>query len=216
MAHALKDAQWWNGLSDFDYVNQQSVFTQNMVRYTTPTFNGLKASVQHSFGEVAGQTSQNKSDSILVNYAVNNFTLAAGYKKVKDVFGDGYDNKLTYIGGTYTQGPFKLAATYHKTKWSWDGGHDDTKTTEFGAAYTINPKLVAAVNYVSQKAEWDGSDKATITSASLKYSLSKRTSLWTLASRTNNKNQQILGGNYVNALTNEKSNSYSLGVTHSF
>mgnify|MGYP000588425950 CR=1 FL=1 len=217
MAHALGDYAFYNTGSD--YVNQQSVFTQNMVRYTTPTFNGFKVAVQHSFGEIAGQTSQNKATGVLANYAVGGVTLAAGTKKVKDVlagdWGTGYDTKLTYLGATYTTGPYKFAATYHKSKWEHNGTTDMTlKTSEVGAAYTINPKLVAALNYVQQKLDAD--TKSNIKSASLKYSLSKRTSLWTLVSRTG-KDSLALGANYANAdQTAGPASSYSVGVTHSF
>jgi predicted porin len=220
MAHALGDYAFYaNVAGELDYVNQQSVFTQNMVRYTTPTFNGFKAAVQHSFGEIAGATRQNKATGFLANYAVAGATFAAGTKKVTDVqaatWGTGYDTKLTYLGATYTTGPFKLAATYHKSVWKNDGTTELTiKTREVGAAYTINPKLVAALNYVEQKLDSD--TKSNIKSASLKYSLSKRTNLWTLVSRTG-KDSLALGANYANAdQTAGPASSYSVGVTHSF
>jgi len=67
MAHALKD--YVTAGASLQYVNEKNVFSQNLVRYTTPTFNGLKLSYQHTFGEVAGASNQNTTDAYMANYA---------------------------------------------------------------------------------------------------------------------------------------------------
>jgi predicted porin len=223
MAHALKD---YVTAGSLQYVNEKNVFSQNLVRYTTPTFNGFKLSYQHTFGEIAGANSVNKTDAFLANYSNGPFTLAAGWKKTDNLLqteiagttateaiaaSDNIDSKLTYVGATYTLGALKFAATYHQSKWTEAGAlSQKTKTSEVGVAYTINPKLVAAVNYVSQK---DLNEKSgDIQSASLKYSLSKRTSLWSLVSKSSTTGTAVLGGNYALGGTN----SYAVGVTHSF
>lgn len=227
MVHALSDflvaddAGYNTVANPFKYVNEHSVFTQNMVRYTTPSFNGLKLSYQHSFGEVAGQTSTNKSDSVLVNYSIGAATLSAGQKKVSNLVA-GVDHKLNYLGATYTMGQFKVAATYHKSSWESAGNPDfEVETKELGASYAVTPKLTAALNYVTT--EFGDSPSAKITSGSLKYSLSKRTALWTLVSNNTSdalsdpagNKSPALGANYANALQG-KGSSYSLGITHTF
>jgi predicted porin len=215
--------------SNLSSVHEHQVFTQNLVRYTTPTFNGFKVAYQHSFGEVAGNSSANKGENILATWSGNGLTLAAGHKKVSSIavatttggagttpilVGDAVDHKLTYLGATYTLGALKFAATHHKSKFTNVGF--DHKTTEFGVAYTINPKLVAAVNHQHTDVGILGSGSNN-DSVSLKYSLSKRTALWTLVSRSGN---NILAANYAQALANadsgKKSTSTAVGVTHSF
>jgi predicted porin len=194
-------------------LDTETVFTQNMVRYTTPSFNGVKASVQHKFGETAGNNSLSSSTAYLVTYAANGLTLAGGFKEMES--SAAAKTELTYFGATYQLGALRLAATHHKTQYK-TANTADSKTTEFGAGYAVSPKLTAAVNFVETET---GSVKGDITSASLKYGMSKRTSLWTLVSRTNNNaSSQIYGGHYGAAYpaSGQDGTTTSVGITHSF
>lgn len=101
---------------------------------------------------------------------------------------------------------------------------------EFGVSYNVTPALTAAVNYVDVSFK-DNSGKATtdVTSVSLKYALSKRTSLWTMASRTakvkdtsgNDGTSTIttaapyylFGGSFD---TRQSTTGYGVGLTHAF
>jgi predicted porin len=197
-------------------IDTECVFTQNMVRYTTPSFNGFKASVQRKFGEQAGDTGTNSSTAYLVNYANGGLSLNAGSKQIETT--SNAKSELMYLGGTYQLGAVRLSATYHKTQFkngaTANSSSSDIKTTEVGAGYAINPKMTAAVNYVKTE---QGVNEGDITSASLKYSLSKRTSLWTMVARTNNDGFSIGGGNYnQGGLAGKDSTATSVGVTHSF
>ena len=189
-----------------------SVFTQNMVRYTTPTVSGFKASVQYRFGESTNGTSYGNSTSFLGNYSNAGLSLSVGTKQANDVTGAGQDTELTYVGATYQLGAVRLSATNWQTKFKGTST-DKLKTQEYGVGYAINPKLTAAVNYVENK---QAAAKGDITSASLKYALSKRTSLWTLVSRTNNNaTGSIFGGQYSSSVSGDGT-ATSVGVTHSF
>jgi len=193
-------------------LDTESVFAQNIVKYSTPTWNGLKATVQHKFGEASGNTSTNKSDAYLVNYApVAGLNLAGGLKVLRDA--DNAKSELTYVGATYQIGNLRLAATQHKTDYK-TASTATIRTTEFGAAYAFTPALTAAVNYVETK---QNSDKGDIQSASVKYALSKRTSVWALASKRNYDGFSIGAANYGQAAyAGKDSTSTSVGVTHSF
>jgi predicted porin len=215
-------------------LDTESVFIENMIRYTTPSFNGFKASVQHRFGEVAGETGTNTSTAYLVNYSANGLSVSAGVKDMSDTTYQknelvnaitnastvpggvkGADSKLSYLGVTYQMGPARLSATRHETK--FEGTASSTakiKTSEFGVGYAVSPKLNAAVNYVKTE---QGANEGDITSASLKYALSKRTSLWTMVARTNYDGFNIGGGNYsVDPAAGKDSTSTSVGITHTF
>lgn len=213
-------------------LDTDSVFTDNMVRYTTPTFNGLKASLQYAFGEQAGQQSKNSSTSLLVNYSNSGLSISVGTKTAKDVLGDhdgnpstanavypGNDTKLTYIGATYQMGPWRFATAHFETKPDGSIAGTKYKTQEYGVGYAVSPKLTAAVNFVTEEKGNGGVDnEGDITSASLKYSMSKRTSLWALVSRTdNNGGYGVFGANYSNGVAAGKDGtSTALGITHTF
>jgi predicted porin len=213
-----------NALGAGTSLNRESVFIENMVRYTTPTFNGLKASVQYRFGETAGQSGDNNSTAFLVNYNLGSFNLNVGHKKINDrialaadTFTSGTDQKLDYIGANYTIDKVKIAGTYHKAK-TTGGTTAEYETKELGVSYALQPNLSAAVNYVI--GETQAGAKSKNTSASLKYSMSKRTSVWGLVSRVNNDAGQSNTVRAVYPLADTVAGSsptaVSVGITHSF
>jgi predicted porin len=217
-----------NAIANNNSFYTDGVFIENMVRYTTPTVQGLKASVQYRFGETAGQSGANNSTAFLVNYNLGAFNLNVGHKTVNDVLtiggtrATGTDQKLTYVGANYTFDKFKVAATYHEGSVSGTSasGLADTKTHEIGASYAVSPKLTAAVNYV--KVEKTGAGNAKNTSASLKYALSKRTSVWGIVSTVDNSSSgitDIARTVYPVASTatgGQRTTATSLGLTHTF
>ena len=199
-----------------------SVFTQNMIRYTTPTFNGFKASVQRRLGETAGDNSYNSSTAFLANYAANGLSVSVGTKKVNDYHTStagtpvaGNDAKTNYIGATYQLGQFRLATAHFETKpENTINSRVKIKTHEYGVGYSVTPSLTAAVNYVAQD---NGGVDSKVTSGSLKYSLSKRTSVWALVSKTNNDATGSITGLYgTGVATGKDSTQTALGMTHSF
>jgi len=216
-----------NAIANNNSFNTDAVFIQNMVRYTTPSYNGLKASVQHRFGETAGNAGGNNSNAYLVNYANGGLTLNVGHKSINDrmtIGGTsnvaGSDQKLTYVGATYSFDKFKVATTYHKaTNSGVTASTADTKTYELGASYAVSPALTAAVNYVKSEINTANAD-AKNTSFSLKYAMSKRTSVWGLVSHVRNQasNTDVARAVYSNAdtVTGTNTTALALGMTHSF
>lgn len=200
-------------------LDTESVFIQNMARYTTPTVGGFKASVQHRFGEQSGNTSKDSSTAFLVNYTTGGLSLSAATKEMKDL-ATAAKTELTYVGATYTTGPVRLAATHHQTKFK-TAGTPDIKTSELGASYSISPKLTAAVNYVAIDRGTANSD-SDITSVSLKYGVSKRTNLWGLVSKSSNDASGYDAGASSRPIYNQTaangkdSTAFSVGITHSF
>jgi predicted porin len=190
-------------------LDTETVFTENMIRYTTPSVGGVKAAIQRRMGEQAGDNGKNSSTSVLVTYANGGLTLAGGFKEMESL--TNAKTELRYVGATYQLGAVRLSATHHQTEFK-NTATADVKTTEFGVGYAVSPKLTAAVNYVDLK---QGSANGDVTSASLKYALSKRTSLWTLLSRTNNDGYAVFGGQYLHSPAKDGT-STSVGITHSF
>ena len=201
-----------HALAANDGLDTETVFVQNALKYSTPTWNGLKATIQHKFGEQAGNNSKLKSDAYLVNYApVAGLNLAGGLKVIRNT--DNEKSELSYIGATYQIGNLRLAATQHKTDYK-TATTSTVRTNEYGAAYAVTPALTAAINYVETK---NATGKGDIQSASVKYALSKRTSVWALASKKNYDGFNIGAANYgLAAESGKDSTSTSVGVTHSF
>ncbi len=210
-----------------------TVFSANTLSYTTPTYQGAKLTVQHQLGEQAGNASKNEATAFLLNFnGIQNLALSAGTKETKNSSGNKQMDQYL-VGAVYTMGAIQLNAQTNQYKIK-AGDNNGLKLTlnEVGASYNITPALTAAINYVDISMEKAGtSDKNTdVTSVSLKYALSKRTSLWTMASRTAaisnyaSGGQQVLAapfylGNGVEGGSGDATKSrtgYGVGVTHTF
>ncbi len=222
-----------------------TVFTKNTLTYITPSFNGAKLTYQRSMGEVAGSNKANSSDAFLLNYdGIQNLSLSAGTKSTKGSTADTSGTFLTQnlLGAVYKYGSFQFNVQTNNYKWkqsvassgSYDGvdAGDKFKLNEVGVAYNVSPSLVAAVNYVDFKATdvSGASAKAHVTSVSLKYALSKRTSVWTMASTQSKvKNSDGAAATDVGTLPatpyylttadgnpNKSVTGYGVGITHTF
>jgi predicted porin len=195
------------------------VFIDNAVSYTTPTFNGFNLQAFHAFGETAGKTSAGATDAFLLTGKVGDVALSAAYEEIKSSTGAKQLEK-TLFGAVYTIGALQLNAGVNTFK-SKSGTAIDANGYELGAGYAITPALTAAVNYVKfdDKANHV---KPTTSSASLKYALSKRTSVWGLVSEADPKGNTTGVTIPVSSFYNQfnmngvKQTGYAVGVTHTF
>ncbi|MFW6850333.1 porin [Burkholderia gladioli] len=123
--------------------------SNNSVKYTTPTYRGLRASGLYSFGGTPGQFGRNSIWSLGVGYTGGPIVLGAAYVHVKDpnfsYFGNnssssatgsnmaasrvysGYasagNEQIVAVGGTYTAGPAIIGAVYTNTRFGELGAH---------------------------------------------------------------------------------------------
>ena len=126
-----------------------TVFSANTLSYTTPTYQGLKLTVQHQLGEQAGNSSTNQATAYLVNFnGINGLALSAGSKETKGSTGVKLMDQYL-VGAVYTLGAVQLNAQINEYKFK-SGTYNGMKLklNELGAAYNITPALTAAVNYV--------------------------------------------------------------------
>ncbi len=97
----------------------------------------------------------------------------------------------------------------------------DSTGYEVGLGYNFTPKLQGVVNYVSMK-DNVSNVTPTVSSVSLKYTMSKSTSVWVLADRSDGKGVGGWNALYndgaanVAAVGNAVQNALALGMTHSF
>jgi predicted porin len=197
------------------------VFVNNAISYTTPSFNGFNLQVFHAFGEKAGEQQAGAVTAYLVTGKVAGVALSAGYEEQKNATTGTKTFEKGLLGAVYTVGALQLNAGVNTFK-SKENSNIDAMGYEVGAAYSITPALTAAVNYV--KFDDDKNNiKPTTTSASLKYSLSKRTSLWTLVSQADPKARATDATTIpVSSFYNQfnmgavKQTGYAVGLTHTF
>ena len=198
------------------------IFQSNTIAYTTPTFNGLNVTLTKQIGGVAGASEKSSAYSYGANYVNGNLALVAVHEQHKDESGVA-QNKNTFLGAKYVIGAAQLNVGYTSYKDPSGTGSAmgvDAKGLEVGAAYSITPALVAAVNHITFDDNKAGV-KPTHDSFSLKYSLSKRTSLWTMVAKTDGKQQVALNNLYGAAITGAntgtgKATGTSVGLTHTF
>ncbi len=195
------------------------VFLQNAISYTTPTIAGFNLQYLHGFGEVAGNTSKNETNALLLTGKIAGVAVSAGHESQKDSSGNKSLTK-NLLGAVYSIGPVQLNAGLNTFK--NPGSTIDATGYEVGAAYSFTPALVGAVNYVSIKDDYARTTTKN-PSASLKYSFSKRTSVWGLVSSVDPKTTGTGGVSIpVSALYNafnfdsKKQTGYAVGLTHTF
>ena len=210
-----------NGLlaysNDNGNTGTNGAFINNAVAYTSPTIGGVTLKAQYAQGEVAGHTSYNKLQNVLVTYAGNGFSLSAGHEEQKTSTGlKGLKKSL--LGAKTSFAGFDFAAQYNSFK------NDNTGSTrvdadgyEFGVAKKIGAATVA-VNYESFKNDVANTSPK-IVSLKTKYDLSKRTAIWGLVSNYNKEAAGAMAQGY--AATNATAGTssamgYGVGVTHSF
>jgi len=195
-------------------VAAQGVRASNSIRYDSPKFGGVTASVTLGFGEDKGATG-NVGDAtnhvsfnvkyaagpVMVTYAHQENKLAQANLTTAQV-----TNKYDIIGGTYDFGAAKINAAYNKAK---DGTQNDT---EYQVGVTVPMGAFAfGVGYSAGKSTASGladlESKGFAMSA--QYDLSKRTSLYAGYKATEVETNRA-------ATNTAKSKTFAAGVVHLF
>jgi len=159
----IAGAQWATYLGghpgDLDNTNND-YRSNSSVKYTTPTWNGLRVSGLYSFGGVAGQFSRNAIWSLGAGYVNGPLTLGAAFVHVEDpnfsYFGNnatssatasnmaasrvysGYasagDEQIVALGGNYRIGAATLGAVYTNTQFRDLGAFASLNTHGYSGA----------------------------------------------------------------------------------
>ncbi len=189
----------------------------NSVAYKTPSMNGLTGSLIHSFGEKnldgsAGGRNEDNKTGVAVDYANGPVAVTALYHYINN--GKGESNTKEWgLQGSYDFGPAKLNATYQRAK----DGSDKARIWTLGGVIPVSEAGNVRLSYgrlTSNESEF----KAAAWSAGYTHSLSKRTSLYTLYTRVNNKEGTNFSGLARTATANfdKNTSTFAMGVTHTF
>jgi predicted porin len=158
----------------------------NTIKYISPEFGGVTFAFTHSLGET--KPSSNVT-SFSVNYASGPFTVGLAHQTEKnpavEIYGFGIPvpaDKLnnTVLGGSYDLGMAKLTGSFNRAKVEDVGGDIKLNEYQIGVEVPLADNLTAAVGFGSSKAKSAGIKliKATGFATSIKYDMSKRTSLY--------------------------------------
>ncbi len=227
------------------------VFTNDMITWKSTKFYDTTIQLGYVFGGAAGSMGPNSGFNALINYSANGLNLNAGYEVMHQTNATTNPLTGTAIGlvnpsaETLTKG--LVGAKYNWNDWLFaaqvntfknSGTLSCTQATvvssilnpatcvdstgyEVGLGYNFTPKLQGVVNYVSMK-DNVSNVTPTVSSISLKYTMSKSTSVWVLADRSDGKGVGGWNALYNDGATNVAAagtavqNALALGMTHSF
>lgn len=142
---------YWGGymsshLNDIDNLSNTNRIN-NSVKFTTPTFHGIRAGGLYSFGGVAGNTTQNQVWSLGISYNGGSLAAGAGYLNARDPNVSFYGNTPNKgLASANNIGSFGSASTPQASPGS--AGYASAKTLEIigaGVSYTMSETTVSAV-----------------------------------------------------------------------
>lgn len=200
-------------------------FVNNVIAYTTPDFNGLKATVQYAIGGTTNGASANQNMAGLLTYNNSGLSLSAGYESQNGSTGTTVLQK-GLVGAKYSLGAIDFAAQYNSFKnpnpgaiisGSTASGAVDANGIEAGVAYHFSPVFLAGVNFERFNNNI-ANTTPTIISLKAKYELSKRTSIWGLVSNYNADAAYAMPQGYALGTTGATNSAtgFGVGITHTF
>lgn len=184
----------------------------NSIKYISPTVGGFSGSVTYGLGEDKLANANGKSSSLTslgLQYANGPVFVGLAYQAEKD---GATDTKFTntLINGSYDFGVAKLVAGYNQAKDTVVPGDAKAKEWNVGVEVPVAANLNFGLGYAQSKISAAGTDVAKTTgyTASLLYSLSKRTTVYGVLSQTKGKD--------IPFTTEVKGTLYAVGINHKF
>ena len=211
-------------------LNGSPARVNNSVRYTTPSFEGAKASFLYGAGEVTGGTSGTRLFDGSLRYTNYGLDAYVSYVSDKAANGSALLNSQTNVGiitatAAYTYGPFKVEAGYLSV-------NDKRPADLDGKGFWVGGDYRFGQNVV--RAQWVENDpngnnvalgKTNAYGVGYEFDFSKRTDLYTSFTRFQNDSSSNgafvgrIGGSTPANLTTASDRSVSefvLGIRHAF
>lgn len=194
-------------------------WNSNQIRYDSPRLGPIDFAVHVAPGEGVSGTSYGGNVRFLQGPAV----VSLSAQKDKDLAGKSVT--WTMVSGSYDFGKFKLHAGANKVD-NEDGvaGFVDSKLWTVGASFKATDLLTLAAQYWTVKEKVGTSTSSKLLVLNADYQLSKRTALYALLGRVDNKDLGLAplwgnlnfsgAGNVI--VANGKSNGLAMGVRHAF
>lgn len=187
----------------------------NVVRYTTPSFNGFTAQVGYTSNNSSATTDANDSiTDFYVQYEAGALGVYAGVTE-KDGVGTGKTD-FKAIGAKYNFGPIAVGYTYSASDAS-TSNDNETKTHMLSAVYPLGNGLAVHGVYAQAKLEGGNNQNGKGYTLALTKTLSKRTMLYGAYTDTNAESSATFGMTGVTAGgAGVDLSAVTVGVSHSF
>jgi predicted porin len=215
----------------------------NSVKYVSPVIAGLQVEGLYSFGNHAGQFSNDASYSAGLQYSAGAFSAGLGYLRVNNPITavDGYGSGGSYVnavygqalanaryqgilsaGASYALGNLKLLADYSNVDFASGDGSGDLhfQNYEVSGIYNLSSALSLGLGYTfttGRDHATDAEPKYHQVNAIAQYAISKRTSVYAMGSYQHAagsaENAQIAG---FNPSSTQNQVVTRVGITHSF
>ncbi|OGB02779.1 MAG: hypothetical protein A3G29_02545 [Burkholderiales bacterium RIFCSPLOWO2_12_FULL_64_99] len=208
-------------------------FTKNAITYYSPVMSGVRATLQYSPGEVAGDSGAGHKMAASLVYTNAALRLGAAAQQVEGT--DGETSRTWYnVNGQYTWGPFKLGAGWYKVD---QGDTTDTTATNadvgratasngtatipvpsshgynLSVGYQVNPQAIVSATYVHNNQD------SSLLNLQARYALSKRTTTYAMLAMADNGTKGVNFTPYmfaVSGIADKKQSALVLGVIHAF
>lgn len=171
-----------------NYNQVANIFIANAVTYSN-SFNGLNVGIGYSMGEQAGDMKANSVQTLGVSYSASGVTVSGTYSKNEGALSANtgkFQSERSSFGLGYQVTPtVKVKANYMKAEWNNAAGtavETDNEVYGYGVEYNWNPKNLLTVAYYDGENKKLANDTSKSIIVSNEYSLSKRTTLYALAS----------------------------------
>lgn len=194
-------------------------YWNDSVRYTTPNIKGATFAVQHSFGDtgISGNNNANGT-AYAINYDLGNLSVSGIYESVATVAlpGVNYRSKRSTVMGVYDFGFMKAHAGYFNENSGGAGAPLEFSLAILGVSKVVTGALRVTAEY-GHKDFKQSANQANYVGLAAFYSLSKRTTLYSMINVINNggaARQSVYRG--ITPLPGENTSGYLVGMRHTF
>ncbi len=199
-----------------------NIFIANAVTYSN-SFNGLNVGIGYSLGETAGDMKANSVQTLGVSYTASGVTVSGTYSKNEGPLSADtgkYQSERSSFGLGYQVTPtVKVKANYMKAELSGSNSAVLIRENEvygYGVEYQWNPKNLFTVAYYDGENKQIANDTSKSIIVSNEYSLSKRTTLYALASSHKGGSGYTYAASMGTTSTNLTTVVTQLGIAHRF
>jgi predicted porin len=219
-----------------------TVYNDNSVVYTSPKLVDTVISVQHAFGNTAGNSTANSQDAVTAMYSKDGLSLSAlyyngsgnGLANATTLAGSAANaaaagftstantNRLTSVGAKYKTGSWTFSYATFEAKnpagAKLSGGSTNLTMDALGAAYELTADIKLSTGYYSIKDKTNDGHKATQSVLGLDYTLFKDTIVYVQTASTNNTGSNMnLSPVYATVPAANKSNTATMvGARYTF
>ena len=158
----------------------------NDLKYTG-RFGGFKLELENAFGEVTGNVRDGSSHGVGLQYYGDGLVAGASYNRRNVLVGTSYRNEDYYLAGAgYTHGAWAVSGGWMTDTIDMQGHARNTTTRNVfgGGSYALTTALKLTAGYYRTVVNTDAARAKGMTTASLDWSLSKRTKLYLEADLT--------------------------------